>query len=408
MLLNRARLDALLTKEGIDAVVLTTPTNVVYGSDFGSEFMLGRFEDDTTAVLLGPGVEPGLLIPEFDLPFLCETPSWIADTRLYGNPWSSVGVFMGAAVEAKLDTALRRVLKAKRAALKATQENAFIDGVAALLRARGLERARLACDDPRVGARLRDLGFGGTAPIGDALWTMRRVRLVKTPDERAIMTQGARINADALADVVTAGRPGLRESDLARIYRRHLVERDARHLGERGMMFGTGDASSFSLPQSEARALTPGDAIVLDCLGTYRGYHMDLARTGVVGAPTAAQRLRYDAVLAALQAVEDRMMKPGVHTADVRQLTRDTIAGFGLRGELVSVTTHAIGLEVFEFPYPDSLAKGFVLEEGMIVNTEVFYRDPELGSFHLEDSVVIEPNGCSLLVPLPRDLVVFA
>ncbi|MBM3522750.1 MAG: aminopeptidase P family protein [Alphaproteobacteria bacterium] len=408
MLLNRPRLDALLRADGLDAVVLTTPINVVYGSDFGSEFMLGRFEDHTTAVVLGPGVEPGLLIPEFDLPFLCESPSWIDDVRLYGNPWSSVGVFMGAAVEAKFDSALRRQLKTRRAALKPTQRDDFLAGLSAMLRARGLDKARLGCDDPRIAARLSELGIGGKAPIGDALWTMRRVRLVKTAAERAVMTEAARINADALADVIKAGRPGLREGDLTRVYRRHLVERDARHLGERGMMFGTGDASSFSLPQSADRALTPGDAIVLDCLGTWRGYHMDLARTGVVGTPTAAQKLRYDAVLAALLAVEDRMMKPGAHTADVRKLTRDTIAGFGLRGELVSVTTHAVGLEVFEFPYPDSLAKGFTLEEGMIVNTEVFYRDPELGSFHLEDSVAVEAKGCSLLAPLDRDLVVFA
>jgi Xaa-Pro aminopeptidase len=181
-----------------------------------------------------------------------------------------------------------------------------------------------------------------------------------------------------------------------------------RHLGERGMMFGTGDASSFALPASGERTLTPGDAIVLDCLGTWRRYHMDLARTGVVGDPTPAQKLRFAAVKTALEAVEAKAMRPGIHTADVRTLTRDTIAGFGLRPELVSVTTHAIGLEVFEFPGPDGLARGFALEEGMIVNTEVFYRDPELGSFHLEDSVVIEGAGCRMLAPLPRELVVFA
>ena len=43
------------------------------------------------------------------------------------------------------------------------------------------------------------------------------------------------------------------------------------------------------------------------------------------------RRFRVIGVLAALLAVEDRMMKPGIHTSDVRTLTRDTIAGFGLR-----------------------------------------------------------------------------
>jgi Xaa-Pro aminopeptidase len=409
MLLNRPRLTAQLRADGLDAVILATPLNVIYASGFGSEFMLGRFEDHTHAVLLGAGDEyaPALVLPEFDLPFLCESPSWIEDLRIYGNPWSSVGTFMGAAVEAKLDTALRRKLKAQRAALKPSQTDDFFAAIAALMHTRGLAGARLGCDDPRIAKRLEQMGFGGKSGIADALWTMRRVRLVKTAAEQAIMTRGAAINRGALDNVIASGRTGLSEADLTRVYRRHLAEHDARHLGDRGMMFGTGDASAFSLPQNDARKLTKGDAIVLDCLGTYRGYHMDLARTGVVGDATSAQRLRHRAVLDALEQVEAKAMRPGIHTGDVRTLVRDVIAGHGLERGYVSVTTHGCGLEVFEFPFPDSLAKGFVLEEGMIVNTEVFYRDPELGSFHLEDSVVIEATGCRLLAPMNRDLVVF-
>jgi Xaa-Pro aminopeptidase len=409
MLLNRARLAEQLAADGLDAVVLATEPNIIYASGFASEFMLGRFEDNVAAVLVprDPDLPPALIVPEFDLPYLAERPSSIADVCVYGSPWSSVGAFMGATLEAKLDTALRRKLVELRARVKPGQRPTLIDALAAAIRARKLDAARLGCDDLRVAAQLEAAGLGGNAGIADALWTMRRVRLVKTAEERAIMTAGARLNAEALTAVVVFGKPGVRESDMTRVYRRHLVEHDGRHLGDRGMMFGAGDASSFSLPQSAERVLAPGDAIVLDCLGTWSGYYMDLARTGVVGVPTAAQKRRYEAVLTALLAVEDTM-KAGTHTQAVRELVRDTIAGFGLRRELVSVTTHALGLEVFEFPYPDSLAAGFALEAGMIVNTEVFYRDPELGSFHLEDSVAVSGTGCTLLHPVPRDLVVFA
>jgi Xaa-Pro aminopeptidase len=409
MLLNRARLSRQLAEEGLDAVILATDANVAYGSGFASEFFLGHFEDHVSAVLLArdPAVPPALVIPEFDLPYLAERPSWIEDVRIYGNPWSSVGTFMGATLEAKMDTGLRRKLAASRARLKPTQTPAMLDALEKAIRDRRLERARLGCDDLRVAARLEARGIGGTAGIVDALWTMRRVRIVKTEAERALMTRGAALNAEALAKVVAAGRPGALEADLTRVYRRHLADHDARHLGDRGMMFGTGDASNFSLPSSDERRLTPGDAIVLDCLGTLRGYHMDLARTGVVGAPTASQQLRYTAVRTALEEIESRM-RAGVHTQDVREWVRDAIAKFGLRRELVSVTTHALGLEVFEFPDETGLAKGFALETGMIVNTEVFYRDPDLGSFHLEDSVAIAPEGCALLHPVPRELVVFA
>jgi hypothetical protein len=37
----------------------------------------------------------------------------------------------------------------------------------------------------------------------------------------------------------------------------------------------------------------------------------------------------------------------------------------------------------------------------------VFYRDVDLGSFHLEDSVLLRENGCRLLHEVPRDLVEF-
>jgi Xaa-Pro dipeptidase len=369
--------------------------------------MLGRFEDFSTAVIVpADGSPPVLVLPEFDLPFYVESRCWIDDVYSYGNPWSAVGVFMGQSLETKLDTPLRRDLKALRDRLAPRQEITFMKALTKALRARGLAHARVGSDDMRLAGLLAAEGIGGNAAIRDVLQPMRRARMVKTPDEVAILTRGAEINAAALRRVIAGGHAGMVESELTHIYRRELAEAEARHLGDRGMMFGAGDGSAYSLPMGETRRLEPGEAVVLDCLGTYRGYHMDLARTAVVGTATAEQRLRHKAVVTALEAVE-AAIRPGVHTQDLRKLVRSTVAGFGLRGELTSVTTHGLGLEVFEFPQADSLAEGFTLEAGMVVNTEVFYRDIELGSFHLEDSVQVTETGCRLLHDVPRNLVEF-
>lgn len=406
-LINLGRARAQMDLEDLDAMVLVTPVNTAYAAGTASEFLLGRFEDWTTAVVLprDPDVPPGLVIPEFDLPYLIEQPSWIEAVQVYGSPWSSVGVFMGETLERSLSSDLRQRLAEARAEFGPKQQAGFLDALVAVLRDRGLGNARIATDDLRLGRRLEDVAIG-RSPIGDAVQLMRRIRIVKTPAEIALIAKGADINARALAAVIDAGAIGMPEDELIRVYRRTLVDHDARWLGERGMMFGAGDASTFSLPASGERRLTPGDAVVLDCLGTYQGYHMDLARTAVVGEPTAAQHLRYDAVVDALEAVE-AAMRPGVHTQALRELTRDTVAKHGLRRDLVSVTTHGIGFEVFEFPYENSLVEGYALELGMVVNTEVFYRDPDLGAFHLEDSVVVEADGCRILRPVDRDLVVF-
>ncbi len=409
MLINLDRARALIVEAGLDGVVLATTVNVSYAAGFASEYMLGRFEDWSAAVILPAraDVEPVLVIQEFDLPTLAERPSWISAIQLFGNPWSSVGAYMGETLERNLTNDLRRRLSALRAELHPTQKTAFIHAVTAALHRAGLTNARLGCDDTRLALRLSAKGIGGNQPIADVLQLMRRVRIVKTEDEVALMTHGAGINATALEAVISAARPGIAEDDLIRVYRRTLVDADACFLGERGMMFGAGDASAMSLPASHDRRLAEGDVVVLDCLGTFGGYHMDLARTGVVGEPTAEQELRHRAVVTALEAVEERI-RPGIHTEDIKRLTRETMAGFGLRPELVSVTTHGIGLEVFEFPEEDSLVKGYYLEQGMVVNTEVFYRDPDLGSFHLEDSVRIEASGCRLLHPVARQLVVIS
>jgi len=407
LLINMDRARDQMARESLDALVLVTPINTAYAAGTASEFLLGRFEDWTTAVILprDPATPPALIIPEFDLPYLIEQPSWIDHVQVYGSPWSSVGVFMGETLERNLSNALRQRLAEARAKFGPHQQASFMDGLVLALSDLGLKKANLAIDDLRLGRKLEALEIG-QVPISDAVQVMRRIRIVKTAAEIDLITIGADINAKALAAVIDAGRAGTPEDELTRVYRRTLVDHDARWLGERGMMFGTGDASTFSLPASNERTLIQGDAVVLDCLGTYQGYHMDLARTAVVGDPTPDQRLRHRAVVDALEAVE-AAIRPGVHTEDLRELTRATIAIHGLRRELVSVTTHGIGFEVFEFPHENSLIEGFELELGMVVNTEVFYRDPDLGAFHLEDSVVIEPGACRILRPVDRDLVVF-
>ncbi|MDA0368914.1 MAG: aminopeptidase P family N-terminal domain-containing protein, partial [Proteobacteria bacterium] len=240
MLLNLSRARAIMAEQGLDAVVLATPANVLYGSGLASEFMLGHFEDYTSAVILptDPDSAPALVLPEFDLPFLVEAGSWIDDIRPFGTPWSTVGTFMGETLERHLDTPLRQRLKTVRDALAAIQQPTILDAVTKTLRDRGLAAARIGCDDARLARMLEESGLGGNQGIADVVQDMRRVRVVKTPDEVDVLTRGAQINAAALAQVIAGGRAGMAERDLTQIYRRALVDLDARHLGDRGMMFG--------------------------------------------------------------------------------------------------------------------------------------------------------------------------
>jgi len=135
MLISLDRARDHLVREGLDAVIATTPINVAYAGDFASEFLLGRFDDDTAAVILpaDSAVPPALVIAEFDLPYLTAQPSWIEEVQLYGNPWSSVGVFMGETLERELTTPLRRRLADLRARWRPGQQDDYDSAVAQAL-----------------------------------------------------------------------------------------------------------------------------------------------------------------------------------------------------------------------------------------------------------------------------------
>jgi Xaa-Pro aminopeptidase len=407
MLLNQKRAQDLLTEAALDGVILVTEPNIIYSSDLASEYMLGRFDDYTHAVILprSPDVAPALIIPDNDMPHVVEVAPWIEDIYAYGNEWSSIGRFIGETLEARLDTPFRHRLQQFRSSLKDRKAATLSDAIEKALADRGLLKASLGCDDMAFGSVLRARGIGGAREISFVRQLMRTIRAIKTAEEIEILTQGANINGGALMKAAGLAHAGVSEVDVIRGWRIALEEQDARHSGERGMLFGTGDASAFYLPSDSTRRLENGDPFVLDCIGSYKRYFMDMARTAIVGEPSKAQRDRYRAVhAAATGAIE--ATRPGVHTADIAAIICRTIEGFGFRSDTTSALTHGIGLEVFEFPTSDGLANGFLLEEGMVVNSEVFYRDPELGGFHLEDTVVVTKDGCRLLCNAARDLIV--
>jgi len=405
MLINLPRARALISEAGLDAVVLATLPNITYSSDVASEYMLGTFEDYTHAVVLPAreDVAPALVVPDNDLPHMAESPSWIDDIYSYGNPWSSIGQFIGRTLEDHLGTPFRERLQALRRRTSQRQVGTMLEALTTALADRGLQRARIGCDDMPIARMLEERAIGGHGGIPHVRQLMRTIRAVKTAEEVELLGRAAEINAAALTRAAHQAHAGMRETDLIRSWRTALTELDAHHVGERGMLFGTGDASTFYLPSDQRRTLRAGEAVVLDCIGSYKRYFMDVARTAVVGEPSEKQRHRHHAVATSIAAAIDAT-RPGVHTAQIAALICKTLVGFGLPVDTTSTLTHGIGLEVFEFPAEDGLPNGFALEEGMVVNSEVFYRDVELGGFHMEDTVVVTHNGARVLADLSREL----
>jgi Xaa-Pro aminopeptidase len=196
--------------------------------------------------------------------------------------------------------------------------------------------------------------------------------MVKTPAELKLLRKSASINDVAVMEAAAAAGAGRKMSAMVDAYRMSMVRQGGSAMGQRGMMFGAGPDGGFVLDNeyAEAKILSAGDVIVLDCVGKYQLYHCDTARTGIV------------------------------------EKASNVLTKHGLNLNLTTLAWHNVGLDVVEYSHPSERTGGWTVEPGMVMNLELFHRDPDIGGVHMEDSVHVTPTGLEYLSALPREVLV--
>lgn len=409
-LVDDARARPMLRAAGIDVVCAQSDEHLHYLSGHTPDSTLCHFYDEWACVLYpAPEGAPGaLVIPEYDLAYQATRPTWLPETRTYGSDWSSAATLLkdidaGVGVETPLRQPLRNLFHETRR----TFTGSMIAAIEAYLAAHFPNRpATIACDDLRFARRL-ETALPGQVKTVDARPVLRRIRAVKTEAEIDVLRITARINDRALRAAAAAIAPGRPWKDMVQGYRGVLAREGAKPLGERGMLFNSGPDGAFVLDHEfgESQTFKRGETVVLDAICQYRLYHGDMARTAVIGEPNAKQRRMYEAVTATLAEVE-ASIAPGRHTTDIARLAAGVMEKHSFDPRMTTLLFHPIGLEIFDYAEPAHIAGGWTLEDRMVINFEVFYRDAAEGGMHLEDSIVVRSRGIETFSQLSRELIV--
>ena len=139
MLFNQPRAERIMARDGIDALVATSPDNVMYGTDYEctSHWVNKGFQ---VYSLFTPAHAPkaSLIAPGLELEALVDGDVWIEDVYIF-SPFPR-----GPAGESEMDRVGR--------AVDALQERAHsvpraIDALVAAIEARKLEKGRIAVDE---------------------------------------------------------------------------------------------------------------------------------------------------------------------------------------------------------------------------------------------------------------------
>lgn len=228
-------------------------------------------------------------------------------------------------------------------------------------------------------------------------------RSVKDSREIDLIAKASQIADQGFDHVLKFIRPGVTEKDVAL-----ELEFQMRKLGASGLAFEmilvSGKRSSHQHGASSSKKIENGDFVTMDFGCLYEGYRCDMTRTVAVGHVTEKQRDVYGTVKKAQQHGMDSL-KAGVKgkdaSAGVRKIIEDAgygdYSGFGLG--------HGVGLEIHEAPYIRDSGEQ-VLVAGHVVTVEPGIYIPDWGGVRIEDTVVIEEEGCRALTRSPKDLIV--
>lgn len=362
ILANLERLERLMDRDGLDAVVARSGTNFTYLAGFAYPGTLGRhldFADSPRGVcVVWPRRdEPILILNPIALP-LAVRDSWLTEIREYDGYTESVYTAV-AGVVAELGLHAGRI---------------------------GLERSFISAADWDVLVRaMPDADLVDCAPM------MHEVRALKTEHEVALIQEAARILDEVYLDVF----PTIRKSETERSVHSRVIAGCL----ERGASWAHGILNSSRNPviyggEGEAR-FEVGDVLRNDYVLWFRGYPGHQSRVAVMGNPTKRRRSEYDAVLEIYRETVS-LARPGAVTGHIFEFAHEAFSNARLSG-MPPIAGHGVGCWWHQQPPFVVPGDETVLEPGMVLAFE-----PHIPPYHIQDMVLVTEDRPQNLSPLFR------
>jgi Xaa-Pro aminopeptidase len=236
-------------------------------------------------------------------------------------------------------------------------------------------------------------------PAGELLNGLRQV---KEPWEVERMAAAQRLAERTLEEVLPLIRPGLTERRLAaEIIYRSLCLGSEKVPFEPIAVSGPNSALPHGVPGD--RAFERGDTITMDFGCTVGGYCSDMTRTVVLGKASEEVRLVYQTVLAA-QKAGIAAAKPGVAGKDVDEAARAVIRDAGHGERFGHGFGHGIGVEVHEEPTAGTLGEK-AIPAGAVITAEPGIYMPGQFGIRIEDMLYVTEEGTVNLTQAPKELL---
>ena len=359
-----ARAQALMAKNGIDAMVLEPGAAMLYFT--GIRWWRS---ERLTCVIIPRSGDLAVVTPFFEEPSVRESMTFGDDVRTWHeheNPFARVsGVLKD------------RGIKSGAIGLEASVRWFVADGIR-----EALPGFKLVSADP----------------------VTRGCRMIKSPAELALMKKANEITLAAYGKVCQGLRPGMTPDDVNQMMREAQTS-----LGGQGVwtMALFGEASAYPHGSKQPQQIREGQIVLMDCGCSVEGYQSDISRTFVYGEPSKKQRKIWNLVREGQNVAFDAA-KIGASAGSVDDAVRAFYLknGFGPDYRLPGLshrTGHGIGMEGHE---PVNFVRGEKtrLAPGMCFSNEPgLYLPGEFG-VRIEDCLYMTEDGPAWFTEPPASL----
>lgn len=230
---------------------------------------------------------------------------------------------------------------------------------------------------------------------------IEKLRAVKDQDEISKIKKACELTDKCFNHLLEFIKIGTTEKEIAL-----EIEIFIRTNGAEGLAFdpvvaiGPNSANPHWKPTD--RAVKMADLILIDMGCKYEGYCSDMTRTIFMGC-----------ILEEIKPVYDLVLKNQLYTtqeikeyASIKTLSQMVESNFKLNNfDLIHSLGHSIGMETHEIPYINSKNDTF-LKENMVIANEPGIYIPDKYGIRIEDTILVEKNGCTVLTKSPKNYVI--
>jgi Xaa-Pro dipeptidase len=395
MLLNEARLEEFLATESLDAVIGTSPENVLYLSGYWAMSQWVRRGPQAYVLRPRKALGDATVVTSSALLDLVADQDITADIRRYSY------------FRADLDeTARLSPADVRQNRLFATEAYPGpVEALAAAIRERGLAKSRIGIDEIGITPQCMEQLASAfpDATFVRAFSIMEKVRSIKTPEEISRLRRAASISEQSVDAALGAAVAGMTEIEMARVFHGRTVELDG--VPVTGCI-GFGERSAMSNVQPSSRALKQGDVIRFDVGCRYKYYRSDMSRIAVMGEPSPKLRRYHNALYKGVERAYE-ILKPGLKISELFRQVMDTVQKEGIPHYSRSHVGHGIGIEGYD---PPNIAAetSDVFQENMVICVETPYYELGFAGLQVEDMILITRDGAESLMARDGKLRVLA